>query len=401
MTPPAGQTLPTPQPGTPRVLVVDDNPLNCDLLSRRLRRMGLDRVDCVDNGEAALEHLRAHAYDLVLLDLMMPVLDGYGVLSTLRAEGQLPELPVLMVSAADEMAGVIRCIELGAQDYLTKPINAPLLEARVRATLERKQLRDLMAAQLERTQRDLLAARRLQLSMVPPDQPEPGPHGPLCVAARLKPAREIGGDLIDHFPLSDGHYLLALGDVSGKGAEAALCMARTVSLLRATARQHWRAGQDPAQAVAAILAETNEALAEANDSAQFVTLFLGIADLHADRLSYACAGHPAPYLCTPGSVQMLGVSPSLPLGVMPDYRSRVETVDVPPQARLLAYSDGVTEAFDSAGAAFGDARLAQLLTGCTRQLPQHLVASVADGIHAFAAGAEQSDDIALLAWMRP
>ena len=81
----------------------------------------------------------------------MPVLDGYGVLTTLRAEGQLPELPVLMVSAADEMAGVIRCIELGAQDYLTKPINAPLLEARVRATLERKQLRDLMAAQLERT----------------------------------------------------------------------------------------------------------------------------------------------------------------------------------------------------------------------------------------------------------
>ena len=74
---------------------------------------------------------------------------------------------------------------------------------------------------------------------------------------------------------------------------------------------------------------------------------------------------------------------------------------MPPQARLLAYSDGVTEAFDSAGTAFGDARLAQLLTGCASQLPHHLVASVADGIHAFAADAEQSDDIALLAWMRP
>lgn len=388
-------------PSTQRVLVVDDNPANCDPLQRRLRRMGLERVDCVGDGAAALEQLRAQPYDLVLLDLMMPVLDGYGVLTALRNEGQLPELPVLMVSAADELAGVIRCIELGAQDYLTKPLNPQLLEARVRATLERKRLRDLMSSQLERTRRDLLAARRLQLAMVPPDQPAPGPHGPLCVAARLTPAREIGGDLIDHFPLTEGHYLLALGDVAGKGAEAALCMARTVSLLRTTARQHWHAGHDPAQAVATILTETNAALAEANDSALFVTLFLAIADLHANRLSYACAGHPAPYLCTTGAVQALAVSPSLPLGVMPAYRAMVETIDVPPGACLLAYSDGVTEALDADGALFGDARLAQLLGTCSGEAPGRVVAALAEGIQAFAAGAEQSDDIALLAWMRP
>lgn len=396
----AGTTPPALGLSRQRVLVVDDNPVNCDLLLRRLRRMGLELIDCAGDGAEALQLLRATAYDLVLLDLMMPQLDGYGVLSALRDEGQLPALPVLMVSAADEMPGVIRCIELGAQDYLTKPINAPLLEARVRATLERKRLRDLTEAQLARTQRDLLAARRLQLAMVPPDQHAAGLHGPLCVAARLTPAREIGGDLIDHFPLADGHYLLALGDVSGKGAEAALCMARTVSLLRSTARQHWRAGHDPKQAVACILAETNEALAESNDSALFVTLFLAIADLHGDRLSYACAGHPAPYLCTPGTARMLDISPGLPLGVMPAYRAAVETVTVPPQARLLAYSDGVTEALDTAGSLFGDARLAQLLSGCGDAQPHHMVATVADGINDFAMGAEQSDDIALLAWMR-
>ncbi len=400
MSTPTGTALPASRLATQHVLVVDDNPVNCDLLLRRLKRMGLERVDCVDNGEAALALLRAHPYDLVLLDVMMPVMNGYGVLMALRSEGQLPELPVLMVSATDEMSGVIRCIELGAQDYLTKPLNPQLLEARVRATLERKHLRDLMASQLERTQRDLLAARRLQLAMVPPDRLEPGAHGPLCVAARLTPAREIGGDLIDHFPLTDGHYLLALGDVSGKGAEAALCMARTVSLLRATAHPHWQNGHDAAHTVAATLADTNAALAEANESAQFVTLFLAIADLHGNRLSYACAGHPAPYLQTTGTVQALAVSPSLPLGVMPAYRARVETIDVPPGASLLAYSDGVTEALHVDGTLFGDARLAQLLGTCSSMAPQHVVAAVADGIHDFAAGAEQSDDIALLAWTR-
>ena len=198
MTPPAGYAR-------QRVLVVDDNPLNCDLLVRRLRRMGLENIDVANDGDEALQYLRGARYDLVLLDVMMPGRDGHGVLAALREEGQLPELPVLMVSAADEMEGVVRCIEMGAQDYLTKPINAPLLEARVRTTIERSLLRYRVAEQLERTHRDLLAARRLQLAMVPPDHEHPGEHGPLRVATRLSPAREIGGDLIDHFPLGNGH----------------------------------------------------------------------------------------------------------------------------------------------------------------------------------------------------
>jgi sigma-B regulation protein RsbU (phosphoserine phosphatase) len=388
----------TPVLGNQHVLVVDDNPMNCDVLERRLRRLGLRHIDCVGDGAAAMERLRAQPYDLVLLDLMMPVLDGFGVLTALRAEGQLPELPVLMVSAADEMDGVIRCITLGAQDYLTKPIHAQLLEARVRATLERKLLRDRIGEQLERTRRDLLAARRLQLSMVPPDQPEPGPHGAVRVAARLTPAREIGGDLIDHFALPGGHYLLALGDVSGKGAEAALCMARTVSLLRTLARQHWQERPDAEATLTAILADTNAALYEGNDSALFVTLFVAIADPAIGRLSYACAGHPAPYLCTTEAVQALAAPAGLPVGLMPDYLAGVNTVTLPVQSCLLAFSDGVTEAISAAGELFGHARLEALLGTCSDRTPAGLLAAVGAGIAQFAGDAEQSDDIALLAF---
>jgi sigma-B regulation protein RsbU (phosphoserine phosphatase) len=381
-----------------RVLVVDDNPLNCDLLVRRLRRMGLERIDVANDGDEALDRLRETAYDLVLLDVMMPRLDGHGVLSALRSEGQLPELPVLMVSAADEMEGVVRCIEAGAQDYLTKPINVPLLQARVRTTLERKLLRDRVAEQLERTRRDLLAARRLQLAMVPPDHEHPGEHGALRVAAWLTPAREIGGDLIDHFALGDGHYLLALGDVSGKGAEAALCMARTVSLLRALARQHWQALGDPARTVAAIVADVNEALCEGNDSALFVTLFVAIADLNGGRLIFVCAGHPAPYLCTKGTVQALDVAPGLPVGVMPGFSPAVSAVDAPSDACLLAFSDGVTEAMTRDGELLGHARLEAFLAACTDLSPTGVLAAVGAGIDAFVMDAEQADDIALLAW---
>jgi sigma-B regulation protein RsbU (phosphoserine phosphatase) len=378
--------------------VVDDNPTNCDLLVRRLRRMGLDRIDVANDGDEALDRLRAARYDLVLLDVMMPRVDGHAVLAALREEGQLPELPVLMVSAADEMEGVIRCIELGAQDYLTKPINAPLLEARVRATIERKLLRDRIGEQLERTQRDLMAARRLQLAMVPPDVTLPGWHDTLRVATRLAPAREIGGDLIDHFPLGEDHYLLALGDVSGKGAEAALCMARTVSLLRALSRQHWQSLADPSQTVAAIVADTNEALCEGNDSALFVTLFVAIADLGAGRLSYVCAGHPPPYVCADGTVVALTVSPGLPVGLMPGFRPTVETVDVPKSACVLAFSDGVTEAMNAAGEPLGHARLEDFLSACTDLSPAGVLAAVSAGIDEFAADAEQADDIAMLAW---
>ncbi|MFZ5491177.1 MAG: PP2C family protein-serine/threonine phosphatase [Pseudomonadota bacterium] len=381
-----------------RVLVVDDNPLNCDLLVRRLSRMGLELIDVANDGDEALDRLRAEPYDLVLLDVMMPGRDGHGVLAALREEGQLPQLPVLMVSAADEMAGVVRCIEMGAQDYLTKPINAPLLEARVRSTIERSLLRDRVAEQLERTRRDLLAARRLQLAMVPPDHHQPGEHGALRVATRLAPAREIGGDLIDHFTLGDGHYLLALGDVSGKGAEAALCMARTVSLLRALGRQHWQTLADPEQAVAAIVADTNEALCEGNDSALFVTLFVAIADLGTGRLSYACAGHPPPYLCADGAVRALAVAPGLPVGVIPGFRPAVETVDVPQGACLLAFSDGVTEAMNADGELLGHGRLEDFLSACTDLSPAGVLAAVSAGIDAFVVDAEQADDIAMLAW---
>lgn len=124
-----------------RLLVVDDNEVNRDMLSRRLERQ-LHLVDVAESGERALAMLRDEAFDLVLLDILMPGMDGYSVLEQMKSDADLRHIPVIMISALHEMDSVLKCIEIGAEDYLPKPFNPVLLRARVNACLEKKRLRD-------------------------------------------------------------------------------------------------------------------------------------------------------------------------------------------------------------------------------------------------------------------
>ncbi|NIP87510.1 MAG: response regulator, partial [Gammaproteobacteria bacterium] len=127
---------------TCRVLVVDDNEDNRYTLTRRLRREGYTDVVAAADGREALGRLEESDFDLVLLDIMMPEMDGYTVLERLRESGRLATLPVIVISALDDFDSVVRCIEMGAEDYLPKPFNATLLRARIGAVLEKKRLRD-------------------------------------------------------------------------------------------------------------------------------------------------------------------------------------------------------------------------------------------------------------------
>ncbi len=130
-----------------RILIVDDNEMNRDMLSRRLVRQG-HTVVIAEHGRQGLECLRREAFDLVLLDIMMPEMNGYQMLEALKADEALREIPVIMISAVDELESVVRCIQLGAEDYLPKPFNPVLLKARINAVLEKKRLRDQERAYL-------------------------------------------------------------------------------------------------------------------------------------------------------------------------------------------------------------------------------------------------------------
>lgn len=124
-----------------RLLVVDDNKINRMLLSRSLEAQG-HIVETAENGKEGLEKIRSGAFDLVLLDIEMPEMDGFQVLEACLNDVELRQLPIIMTSAMDELDAVVKCVELGAEDYLTKPINPILLRARVNASLEKKRLRD-------------------------------------------------------------------------------------------------------------------------------------------------------------------------------------------------------------------------------------------------------------------
>ncbi|MFZ1091462.1 MAG: ATP-binding protein [Xanthobacteraceae bacterium] len=135
-------SLPETNPPGPRLLVVDDNEDNRYTLTLQLEIEGYQNITVAEDGQGALDLLQKHEFDLLLLDVMMPKLDGYQVLESLKDQGRLHNLPVIMISALNEVASVVRCIELGAEDYLPKPFDPVLLRARIGASLEKKRLRD-------------------------------------------------------------------------------------------------------------------------------------------------------------------------------------------------------------------------------------------------------------------
>ena len=180
-----------------------------------------------------------------------------------------------MISALNEMNSVVRCIELGAVDYLFKPFNPVLLKARLGATLEKKRLRDEVDAHLARLEEELEAARRLQMGMVPRSFPAPSAEFPVDLCASMEPAREVGGDLYDFFTTEDGTLCFLVGDVSGKGMPAALFMARTKSLIR-IATELMRSPKGGPARPAEIVARVNRELCQDNGDMMFVTLFFAM-----------------------------------------------------------------------------------------------------------------------------
>lgn len=158
--------LPEPAPRHGRLLAVDDDPLNRDMLASRLVRQGHTVTTAVD-GVEVLEKVRQQRFDLVLLDVMMPRLDGYNTLLRLKADEELRHLPVIIISALDDLSSVVRCIEAGAEDFLPKPFNATLLRARIGACLEKKALRD---QELELYQNLVLSQQRLDRELSQADR---------------------------------------------------------------------------------------------------------------------------------------------------------------------------------------------------------------------------------------
>jgi phosphoserine phosphatase RsbU/P len=382
-----------------RLLVVDDNEDNRYTLVMRLQIEGYQDITTAEDGKQALDLLGTQEFDLVLLDVMMPNVDGYQVLTELKAAGRLHALPVVMISALNEVSSVARCIELGAVDYLPKPFDPILLKARVGASLEKKRLRDEVRAHLTRLEEELDSARQLQFSMVPRHFPTPTERRPVEIFAMMESAREVGGDLYDFFEIDDRRFCFLIGDVSGKGVAAALFMARVKNVIRLVARL-LRGPSDAPPSPADIVAATNRELSQDNIGMMFVTLFLGVLDLATGELRFSNAGHNPPYLLRNKDVAAITACKGRPLGVRIGSTYETGSLQLGPGDALYLYTDGVTEAANRREDLFGEPRLEATLRDAADGSPESLIAAVAEAVRAFSGGAPQADDITALAVRR-
>lgn len=380
-----------------RVLVVDDNLDNRDVLARRLRRLEITEVIQAEDGLEAMRCLRSGSFDLVLLDVMMPRMNGVEVLEAMKAEGHLADTPVVMISAASELDTVVRCIELGAEDYLPKPFNPALLAARVKAVIEKKFLRAENKRQLERLERELAEAWVHQQSMLPTEFPVD--LAVIDIHALIHPALEVGGDLYDVFEVKPGLICIAIGDVAGKGTAAALFMARTRSLLRAGTLQFQTiSGRTPLPSDIASL--VNEELCKNNSYSKFVTLFLGFLDLESGRLTFCNAGHVYPILAGSEGVKEIISTPDPALGVLDGLSFSDHALTIAVGDTFILTSDGLSDTLNGTLENFGTERILSEIDKVAGKMTAVVVDAVVSAARTFANGAAQFDDITVLAIRR-
>ena len=402
MSPPNGAAGAAEAPA--RILVVDDTEANRDLLARRLVRQG-HRVDTASGGSAALARLAEDAFDLVLLDIMMPDMNGYEVLERLKADPELRHVPVIMITAIDDLDSVVRCIELGAEDHLLKPFNATLLRARIDSSLARKRLHDREQTYSRALERELEIGRNIQRGFLPHSLPRLAGWD---VATAFHPARQVAGDFYDVFEIAGaGRLALVVADVCDKGVGAALFMAVFRSLLRVTVAESYAAGRFPVGDDAAHLVRTVRILSDYDarthgDANMFATVFFGVLDPATGTLTYVNAGHDAPCLLAPGGGPPRRLEPTGPtVGLLPDLEFGTGTVTLAPGELLLAFTDGVTDARAPDGALYGEARL---LARAAEHAGAAGAAAVLEAIEAdldaHGAGAVPFDDVTLLAVRR-
>jgi len=382
--------------GKPVILAVDDTPENLDVVKGILAPTYM--VKAAINGPMALKIVEKQPPDLILLDIMMPGMSGYEVCERLKSNPDTSNIPVIFLTAMDQTTDESKGFDLGAADYITKPVNPPILEARVKTHLALKQSVDELQGayatikrQKDRMQEELNVGHTIQMSMLPLDFPAFPERTEFDLHGLLKPAREVGGDFYDFFMISEDEICLVVGDVSGKGVPAALFMAVSQTMIKTAASGD--------RSPASIMTRVNDALSTDNPASMFVTLFLAIVDIRTGRFRYCNAGHNPPYIVHPdGHLTCLNQRHGVVMGAMPGLAYGEDEASLGKADNLFIFTDGVTEAMDPDGQLFGEKRLENFLNSADRSTAQILTGSALQSVEGFAAEAEQADDITILVY---
>jgi sigma-B regulation protein RsbU (phosphoserine phosphatase) len=375
-----------------KVLVVDDAKPNIKILAELLSDQA--QVLFATNGVAALQKASQEDVDLILLDVMMPGMDGYEVCKILKLDRKTAQIPVVFITSLGEEQDEEKGLRLGAIDYITKPFSAAIVRARVRNhLLAQKHQRDLQVATEKLRaahEKEMRIAHDIQMAMLPKGAGGSDTFNGCEIAAVLAPARSVGGDLYNYFVSTPGTLCFAVGDVSDKGVPAALFMVKTNTLLRSVAGE--------ADGPDRILEKVNRELCRDNEACMFVTLLVGVVNLETGEIALANGGHNAPVLreADGSGCAFLEFDHGPALGFdaaaeFPVWRSYLQ-----PGQTLVLYTDGVTEAFDEGDRMFSDERLLDVVPKFGAAAAD-TTCSLLRAVQEFAGEHGQSDDITVVA----
>ncbi|TSA28316.1 MAG: response regulator [Bacteroidetes bacterium] len=379
-----------------KILVVDDEvdlePLVRQRFRRQIREGVYDLLFAHNGLEALTKLIENPEIGVILSDINMPEMDGLTLLLKLK-ELKNPALKTVIVSAYGDMENIRTAMNRGAFDFLTKPINFEDLEITISKTLEEIQLvRQSMEEhhQLLSIRHDLETAREIQQAILPMEFP-PFPHRKdFDIFASMQAAREVGGDFYDFFMIDNDHLGFVIGDVSGKGVPAAIFMAVSRTLIRATGLKGIPVDE--------CIGYANHLLCNESVSCMFVTVFYGILDTCTGEIDYVNGGHNPPYLLrSGGTLEQVPLTGGTILGFLDHEQYKADKIKLGPGDTLYLYTDGVTEAFNKENEAFGEPRLESLLKEHRSASIQELVNITIGEVHQFSEGVPQSDDITLMA----
>ncbi len=371
---------------TESILLVDDNPTNLQVLFQTLDGVGC-KLLIAKNGEMALSIAGRARPDLILLDIMMPGIDGYEVCRQLKSDPTTAGIPIIFLSALGETEDKVKGLHLGAVDYITKPFQPDEVIARVNTHLTIHRLKREVESRKDQLEHELEVVSEVQRKLLPKQLPI---IDGFKLAAHYETSRYAGGDYYDIIELPDNHWGFLVADAEGHSAPAAVLMAMTCALFRA----YPSATTDPAK----MLHYLNEHLCKVAEPS-FMTALYAVYDADQKTMRVARAGQPLPmiYRSSEKKAHELSCSGVYPLGIEP-YEIKIPVTETKLEAgdRFLVYTDGVSERFNMEGDIYGEKRLLKPLATDSADNPQDVLAAIMADVDRFAGERPADDDQALL-----
>jgi serine phosphatase RsbU (regulator of sigma subunit) len=408
----AGFTLNDPQPAaTPeyRILVVDDSAINREILAVQVEAEGY-QVATAKDGKQAIQMIQTGTFDLILLDIIMPEIDGYQVLKWIRSS-PWQNIPTIMISALEQTDSVVKCIEMGAEDYLTKPFNSVLLKARLGACLEQKRLRDLEAIymrqlaqanqqisqfnnclQVENTRlsSELEVTQRLQKMLLPKEK-ELHQIEALEIAGFSEAAAEIGGDYYDVVQ-HQGRIIIGIGDVSGHGLESGVLMLMVQTAIRTLIEHH---ETDPKRLFEVLNRTIYKNVQRLNSDKN---ISLSLVD-YSEGILRISGQHEEILIVRQGQIERIDtIDLGFPLGLTESIADFVFETQIPfaPSEVAVLYTDGITEATNCLGVHYGLDQLCAVVQQNWQRSAQDIRQAVIQDLRSHIGIEQVYDDITLV-----